>query len=89
LIQVLGIYTADDDTDAAPDVAKTSVERISDNQLSELEDLIVATNMNRTKYLRLCHVENLGEIAAVSFAMAKEILTARFALQQAKKVEMK
>ncbi len=80
LIQVCGIFSADEDLDAA----KAPVKRISDNQLAELEDLLTETKMNRAKLLELGGAASLGELRLSQFPMMKELLVARLEKMRAK-----
>lgn len=61
LLQVLGVVTGDIDTDAV------SVEKISENQVVDLEALIEETETNKDKVLAYAKAEKLSEIRATDY----------------------
>jgi len=71
LIQALGIFSADPDTDAAPGNA------VSDKQLADLEDMMRAVGQDRLRFLKLLKVEKLGDLPAANFEIAMNLLRAK------------
>lgn len=62
LVQVLGITTADKDTDGG------NLEKVTPKQIEELEALIVAASAPLGRVLKMAGVQRLDEILAVDFA---------------------
>ena len=71
LVQALGIFTADEDTDAAPEGKITSAQYI------ELEDLIETTGADRERFLQYLKVAKLVDLAASRYDQAIRDLKAR------------
>ena len=73
LVQALGIFTADDDTDAAPEG------EITDAQYATLEDLLGASDVDRVKFLAYLKVDKLSDLPASRYDQAVRDLKARAA----------
>jgi ERF superfamily len=71
LIQVLGLTTTDDDTDAA------TQQKITDEQAFNLEDMIADSGADRTKFLAYMGVARIGDILASDFKKAHTALLAK------------
>jgi hypothetical protein len=70
LVQALGLTTTDPDTDGAGD----SAEAITEDQQTELADLLQQSKADMRKFLSWLGVEKLSEIPARDYTRAKEAL---------------
>lgn len=68
LIQVLGITTADPDTDGAP------FEPLTKQQVAEIEKLITDVGADKAKFLEFAGAKSIQDIPRGSFRMAKQAL---------------
>jgi len=71
LVQVLGIFTADDDTDAAPS------EPITGEQVANLNRLLDETRSDRKRFLALVGVANLVDLPSAQYATAVRLLESK------------
>ena len=71
LVQALGIFTADEDTDAAP------AGRITNEQFASLEDLIVSAGVDRAKFAQYLKIDKLSDLPATRYDQAVRDLKAR------------
>ena len=76
LVQVLGIFTADEDTDAAPGVTITA------DQAATLDQLIEESRTNVARFLKTYGVEKLADLPAPNYAGAVASLNAKIAAQR-------
>jgi hypothetical protein len=75
LIQVLGLTTCDEDTDAQSDSVQGPT--ITEAQQNTLNDLIIEVFADRAKFLKFCGVEKLAEIQVKNYAAAVAALEAK------------
>lgn len=68
LVQVLGLTTTDEDTDAKP------TERITEERAASLEALITEVEADRAKFLKYLGVSDLAELLAADYAGAVRAL---------------
>jgi hypothetical protein len=76
LTSVLGLTTADEDTDAARREPK-SRSAITDHQLADLEALIDEVGADRPRFLRFMGVRDLADLPASDYPRAIEALEAK------------
>ena len=73
LVQVLGIFTADEDTDAA------LAGKITDEQYATLEDLVESPGVDRARFLQFLQLDKLSDLPAAHYDRAVRDLKARLA----------
>lgn len=77
LISVLGLSTAEDDTDGMAGGPTGPVESITDSQAADLEALIEESGADRPKFLAWLGVDDLADVPASRYGAAVKALNAK------------